>query len=75
MYAHTQGDPQGPAPVFVALVDLSRRADQDFVELVRCGLLASLEALPPYALFGLITFGDKVGRVPAGLNQTRLSHF
>jgi hypothetical protein len=30
------------------------------VELVRSALLASLEALPPYTLFGLATFSHQV---------------
>eukprot|EP00200_Dunaliella_tertiolecta_P008044 CAMPEP_0202381876 /NCGR_PEP_ID=MMETSP1127-20130417/39382_1 /ASSEMBLY_ACC=CAM_ASM_000462 /TAXON_ID=3047 /ORGANISM="Dunaliella tertiolecta, Strain CCMP1320" /LENGTH=964 /DNA_ID=CAMNT_0048980955 /DNA_START=356 /DNA_END=3245 /DNA_ORIENTATION=- len=60
IYASPQGNPQGPAPVFLALVDVSRGADADFIELVRSGLFAALEALPPYTLFGLVTFGDKV---------------
>lgn len=41
-------------------MDVSVGADLDFIELVRSGLLAALEALPPYTLFGLITFGEKV---------------
>lgn len=36
---------------------------------VRSGLLAALEALPPYALFGLVTFSNRIGlhdvRAPA----------
>lgn len=61
----TQGEAGGPAPILLALVDLSRGADEDFVELTRSALLAALEALPPYALFGLITFGTQVGWDPA----------
>ncbi|KAG1661578.1 hypothetical protein FOA52_009578 [Chlamydomonas sp. UWO 241] len=53
----------GPAPVYVALVDLGAGAPgggPEFVELVRSALEAALEALPPAALFGLITFSDKL---------------
>ena len=45
-------------PVYIALVDLTCGAD--FLELVKSGLLAALEALPPAALFALITFSTKV---------------
>lgn len=60
-----QGDAQGPAPIFVALVDASRGADEEFLESVRSGLRAALEALPPPALFGLVTFSDVVGAARA----------
>jgi hypothetical protein len=40
-------------------VDVS--GDEEFVELVRSALLAALEGLPPYALFGLIPFSYRVG--------------
>ena len=50
-------------PVYVALVDTC--CSEDFLELVKGALLAALEALPPVALFGLVTFSDKVG--PASL--------
>ena len=46
-------------PVYLALVDLC--CDEEFLELVRSALLAALEALPPSAVFGLVTFSDKVG--------------
>ncbi len=68
----SKGDAQGPAPVFLALVDTSRGCDADFIELVRSGLLASLEALPPYTLFGLITFGDKVRAVLSPCSRSSL---
>ncbi len=45
-------------PMYIALVDLTCGAD--FLELVKSGLLAALEAVPPSALFALITFSTKV---------------
>jgi hypothetical protein len=38
-----------------------RTAGEDFLELVKSALLAALEALPPAALFGLVTFSHKLG--------------
>ncbi len=50
---------QGPGqPKYIALVDLTCGAD--FLELVKSGLLAALEAVPPSALFALLTFSTKV---------------
>ncbi|KAL4183100.1 hypothetical protein AMTRI_Chr11g96520 [Amborella trichopoda] len=46
-------------PVYVAAIDLS--ASEEFLELVKSGLLAALEALGPGSLFGLITFSHKIG--------------
>eukprot|EP00850_Spirogloea_muscicola_P012002 SM000076S21823 [mRNA] locus=s76:484591:488610:+ [translate_table: standard] len=46
-------------PVYIAAVDLS--STEDFLELVKSSLLATLEALSPSALFGLATFGPKLG--------------
>lgn len=57
-------DPEGEAqqqvvrPVCVALVDTT--GTEEYLELVRCSLLAALEALPPCTGFGLATFSDKV---------------
>lgn len=45
----------GPVYPIVAIVV------QEYVELVRCSLLAALEALHPSALFGLVSFSSKVG--------------
>ena len=45
-------------PIYIALVDLS--CNEEFLELVRSALLAALEAVPPAARFGLVTFSDKV---------------
>ncbi|GAX84626.1 hypothetical protein CEUSTIGMA_g12047.t1 [Chlamydomonas eustigma] len=53
----------GPAPVYLALVDVGSSGlggGPEFIELVRSALEAALEALPPCALFGLITFSDKL---------------
>ena len=41
-------------PVWIALVDVA--GSSEFMELVRSALSAALEALPPAALLGLITF-------------------
>ncbi|CAI5496196.1 unnamed protein product [Closterium sp. Naga37s-1] len=46
-------------PVYIAMVDVS--GSEEFLELVKSSLLAALEALSPAALFGLVTFGSKVG--------------
>ena len=45
-------------PLCVALVDTT--GTEEYLELVRCSLLAALEALPPCTEFGLATFSDKV---------------
>lgn len=46
------------APVTLALVDAG--GGEEWLELVRGALAAALEALPPSALFGLVTFGTHV---------------
>ena len=46
------------APVTLALVDAG--GGEEWLELVRGALAAALEALPPTALFGLVTFGTNV---------------
>ncbi len=48
----------GPAPVLIALVDLT--GSDEWLELVKSALLAALEAVSPYTLFGLITFSTRV---------------
>ncbi len=53
----------GPAPVLLALVDAT--GGDEWIELVRSALLAALEAVPPYTLFGLCTFSNKVSRANA----------
>ena len=56
-------DPKGEAlqhvvrPVCVALIDTT--GTEGYMELVRCSVLAALEALPPCTEFGLATFSDK----------------
>lgn len=63
-------DPDAPplleaeaTPACVALVDAC--GGPDWLEAVRSALLASLEALPPTALFGLATFSDQARRCSA----------
>ncbi|XVF19704.1 hypothetical protein REPUB_Repub11eG0133600 [Reevesia pubescens] len=46
-------------PVYVAAVDLS--SSEEFLELTKSALQASLEALAPGSLFGLATFSHKLG--------------
>ncbi|KAK9823450.1 hypothetical protein WJX72_002854 [[Myrmecia] bisecta] len=46
-------------PIYLALVDVA--CSEEFLELVKSALLAALEAIPPAALFGLVTFSRKVG--------------
>ncbi|CAL8161992.1 unnamed protein product [Prunus armeniaca] len=48
-----------PCPVYVAAIDLS--SSEEFLELTKSALLASLEALAPGSLFGLATFSHKLG--------------
>ena len=57
-----EGEGEGEAiaaPAFVALVDTSGTEEQ--LEVVKSAVLAGLEALAPNALFGLVTFSDKIG--------------
>jgi Sec23/Sec24 trunk domain len=44
--------------VFLAVVDTS--AGADFLELVKLALAATLDALPPNALVGIVTVSDSV---------------
>ena len=44
-------------PVCVALIDTT--GTEGYMELVRCSVLAALEALPPCTEIGLATFSDK----------------
>ncbi|GLT63882.1 hypothetical protein SLA2020_364130 [Shorea laevis] len=46
-------------PVYVAAVDLA--SSEEFLELVKSALQATLEALAPGSLFGLATFSHKIG--------------
>ena len=62
LYALSQ-DPKGEAlrhvvrPVCVALIDMT--GTEGYMELVRCSVLAALEALPPCTEIGMATFSDK----------------
>jgi Sec23/Sec24 trunk domain len=59
-------------PVYLALVDVC--CGEDTLELTRSALQAALEALPPAARFGLITYSQRVrcsgGCPPAGRSRT-----
>lgn len=49
--------------MYIALVDVGAGGGpdaEDFLELVKSALHAALEALPPAARFGLISFSNKV---------------
>jgi hypothetical protein len=46
-------------PAFVAVVDVS--GSEELIEVARAGILALIEALPPSALFGLVTVSSTVG--------------
>lgn len=46
-------------PIFIAVVELT--GPSDFLSLVKSGLTAALEALPPCTLFGLITYSNRIG--------------
>ena len=46
------------APLYVAVVDTA--ASPEFLETARSALLAALEAMPPAALFGLISVAEEV---------------
>jgi hypothetical protein len=52
-------NPLGTAPVYVALIDLA--APEETLELVRSAVLAAIEAVGPDALFGIVTFSNRVG--------------
>lgn len=55
-------------PIYIALVDLT--CGVDFLELVKSGLLAALEAVPPASVFGLVTFSHKVDSVLVWTRQS-----
>ena len=67
-------DPEGEAqqqvvrPVCVALID--RTGTEGYMELVRCSVLAALEALPPCTEFGLATFSDKASILVPSFDTT-----
>lgn len=50
---------QPAVPVYVALVDVC--CGEETLELTRSALQAALEALPPAARFGLVTYSHQVG--------------
>ena len=52
-------EPLGTAPVYVALIDTT--APEETLELVRSAVLAAIEAVGPDALFGIVTFADRIG--------------
>ena len=52
-------EPLGMAPVYVALIDTT--APEETLELVRSAVLAAIEAVGPDALFGIVTFADRIG--------------
>ena len=45
-------------PAYIALIDST--GGPTYLELVKSALLAALEAMPPAALFGLVTFSNEV---------------
>ena len=58
--------PRDGRPVFIALVDTA--GSPEYVELVKTGLAAALEALPPHTMVGLITVSDQA-RIPQSYTQ------
>lgn len=54
-------------PIYIALIDLT--CNLDFLELVKSGLLAALEAVSPASLFGLVTFSHKVKCTNAAISS------
>lgn len=60
----SEGTPEGSAaylglPLYIALVDLT--GGDEWMELVKSGLLAVIEALPSFCLFGIAVYSDRVG--------------
>ena len=66
-------DPEGEAaqhvvrPVCVALIDMT--GTEGYLELVRCSVLAALEALPSCTEFGLATFSDKASTLAPSIDM------
>ncbi|CAD7704801.1 unnamed protein product [Ostreobium quekettii] len=50
--------PSESCPIYIMLVDTC--SSDDFLEEIKNALATALEALPPYALFGLLSFDDRV---------------
>ena len=48
-------------PIYLALVDVT--GSEEDLELVKAGLMAAMEALPSFALFGMLLVSDSVGMV------------
>lgn len=71
-------DPEGEAlqhvvrPVCVALIDTT--GTEGYMELVRCSVLAALEALPPCTEFGLATFSDKASALAPAVLISHVQH-
>mmetsp|Transcript_27301 Transcript_27301/g.44464 ORF Transcript_27301/g.44464 Transcript_27301/m.44464 type:complete len:727 (-) Transcript_27301:204-2384(-) len=59
-------------PIFVAVVDLT--GSEEFLELVKSGLLAALEGVPPYAKFCLVTFSDRIGVYDLQSSKAHVRH-
>jgi len=51
--------PIGTSPVYVALIDLT--ASEEVLDVVRAGVVAAIEAVGEDALFGVVSFDDRVG--------------
>mmetsp|Transcript_1626 Transcript_1626/g.5753 ORF Transcript_1626/g.5753 Transcript_1626/m.5753 type:complete len:745 (+) Transcript_1626:50-2284(+) len=61
MHRSGPGDPDTDRAVFLAVVDLSGSDNGTYLQKVKDCLVALLEAIPESALFGLVTFTDRVG--------------
>ena len=68
----TGGQAMDGQPIYIALIDLT--CSLDFLELVKSGLLAALEAIPPASLFGLVTFSHKVNCMNMAISSCLLLH-
>eukprot|EP01098_Paradermamoeba_levis_P012002 TRINITY_DN5188_c0_g1_i1.p1 TRINITY_DN5188_c0_g1~~TRINITY_DN5188_c0_g1_i1.p1 ORF type:complete len:601 (-),score=181.46 TRINITY_DN5188_c0_g1_i1:68-1870(-) len=58
--------------IYIAAVDLT--GSREFLGLVKDGLLAAIEALPPSSYFGLITFSDRIGIFDLRSPQLHIKH-
>ena len=70
--ADSQGHAVDGQPIYIALIDLT--CSLDFLELVKSGLLAALEAVSPASLFGLVTFSHKVNCMNMAISSCLGSH-
>lgn len=57
-------------PINIAIIDTL--CDANTLEQIKTALIASLDVLPNFALFGLITFDDKVKLIKLNLNYINL---